>query len=260
MNRTVRSAIVLVVGGTVASLLAPACVEYPQSIVVTRVIPPEADDKGRCIVTAGGSGPGLINGVLDIAVARGYIASLEITNQLRAAKDDSKARVETGSVNLLGASVRLTFVNGEALSSSASTDGRDGNEFRTEGSGFLPPAGKAPITVTLLDSAAINVLRERLKRPGANGQPAAEQVLAFARVQAQTLGGLTVESQEFQFPITVCSKCLVDFPAPAAGDACPAPAVTATPETAEIVCNPGQDSRVPCSQCTSFSEYCRTRL
>lgn len=111
--------------------------------------------------------------------------------------------------------------------------------------------------MNLLDSAAIAVLRERLNRPAANGQPPAEQVLAFARIQAQTLGGLTVESQEFQFPITVCSKCLVDFPAPVGGEACPLPTVVSAGEDKKKVCNPGQDTRVSCLACRGFSEYCR---
>lgn len=256
MKRTVRGAIVVVVGGLIAAAMAPACVEYPQAIVVTKVVVPKAE-KGACVISP--ETLGLVSGTLDIAVASGYTGSLVVENQLRKAKDDIKARVETSSIYLLGATVRLTLANGEALSSNTAQDGREGNEFRTEGSGFIKPNETSSITVNLLDRAAVSALTRRLGQSPNPADKGALQVIAFARVQAQTLGGLSIESQEFQFPITICAKCLVDFvkvnpqvpcspPAPAQGD------------TVEKVCNPGQDTRVRCDQCEGFSEYCRTAL
>ncbi len=272
MKRTVRGAIVAVVGALLAAGLAPACVEYPQSLIVTKVVVAKPDDEGVCLYDPGT--PALITGRLDVAVADSYTAALVVVNQLRAAADPGRNRVESANVYLLGATVRQT-VDGVNLDAEISPnadpklaidDGRTGNEYRTPGSGFVTPGGgQAIATVDLLDSAAVKKLRRLLaQRIAAN--PAVTNptltVIAFARVQGQTLGGLTLESQEFQFPITVCSKCLVSFPrAPDTtnpDDKCPgAPAsATGTVEKVPLICRPGQDSLTDCSLCKATVPYC----
>jgi hypothetical protein len=257
MKRTVRGAIVAILGGAIAAAMAPACVEYPQSIIVTRSVEPKRQDDGTCVADGGEA---LLNGVIDLEVNRsGYVASLVVQNQLRAASDPAKARVETGGVYLLGASVRLTYANGEPLDSTDS--GRPGNEFRTAGSGYIPPAGgEATITVNMIDGAAIESLKKRLGNPGAGdggvGVIRPDIVIAYVRVQAQTLGGLSLESQEFQFPITVCSQCLVDFPRPPiSGNFCP-PSDKPEEDAKATPCTIGQNRRVSCTACT-YSDYCK---
>lgn len=272
MKRTVRGAIVAVVGALMATGLAPACVEYPQSLIVTKVVVAKPDGDGVCLFDPGT--PGLVNGRLDIAVADSYRASLVVTNQLRTAADPGRNRVESSNVYLLGATVRQT-IDGVNLDAEiapnpdpklAIDDGRTGNEYRTPGSGFVTPGGgQAIVTIDLLDSAAVKKLRRVLaKQVAAN--PAVSSptvtVLAFARVQGQTLGGLSLESQEFQFPITVCSKCLVDFPrAPDTtnpDDKCPPPPVSTTgaTQTVPTPCRPGQDTAFDCILCKSTVPYC----
>lgn len=270
MKRSVRGAIGAVFGALLAAGLSPACVEYPQSLIVTKVVVPKADKDGVCLIE--GDTPGLVNGIVDVAVADSYTASLVVVNQLRVAADKARNRVETSSVYLLGASVRLTV---DGVNSNAEIDpvrkiddGRTGNEFRTPGSGFVTPGGgEATVSVNLLDSAAVARLRRDLDdQIKANPRVTSPTltVLAFARVQGQTLGGLSVETQEFQFPITVCAKCLVDFPrAPDTtnpDDKCPLPPTTAAGVTAAIAtaCFPGQDTRVDCSVCKgkSVGDYC----
>ena len=256
MKRTVRGAIVAILGGAIAAAMAPACVEYPQSIVVTRSVEPKRQDDGTCVADTGGEA--LLNGVIDLEANRsGYVGSLVVQNQLRAAADPGKARVETGGIYLLGASVRLTYANGEALDSTDS--GRPGNEFRTAGSGYILPGGDATITVNMIDGAAVESLKKRLGKPGAaSGEIRPDIVIAYVRVQAQTLGGLSVESQEFQFPITICSRCLVDFPRPPiAGEFCP-PSDKPEDEAKTTPCTIGQNRRVSCTTCKGYSTYCRT--
>ena len=252
MKRSVRGAIVAVVGALMAAGLAPACVEYPQSLIVTKVVVAKPDSDGVCLIEPGSAG--LVNGRLDVAVADSYTASLVVVNQLRVAADPARNRVETSNVYLLGATVRQTVdgvnLDAEINPAAGIDDRRAGNEYRTPGSGFVPPGGgQASVTVDLLDSAAVKKLRRVLAQQP-DPKNATVTVIAFARVQGQTLGGLSLESQEFQFPITVCSKCLVDFPrAPDTAnpdDKCPPPPVSATGASENITpsCRPGQDSPV----------------
>ncbi len=254
MKRTVRGAIVAILGGAIAAAMAPACVEYPQSIVVTRSVEPKRQDDGTCIADTGSEA--LLNGVIDLEANRsGYVASLVVQNQLRVAADPGKARVETGGIYLLGASVRLTYVNGVPLLSSRA--GQIGNEFRTAGSGYIEPTGVATITVNMVDGAAIETLKQELGT-GVAGGIRPEVVIAYVRVQAQTLGGLAVESQEFQFPITICSRCLIDFPAAENGDNCP-PSAKPEEDAKTTPCTIGQNRRVSCLTCKGYSKYCEER-
>ena len=254
MKRTVRGAIVAILGGAIAAAMAPACVEYPQSIVVTRSVEPKRQDDGNCVAETGTEA--LLNGVIDLEANRsGYVASLVVQNQLRAAADPGKARVETGGIYLLGASVRLTLVNGTPLLSSRA--GVIGNEFRTAGSGYVKPTEEATITVNMVDGAAIETLKQELGT-GVPGGIRPEVVIAYVRVQAQTLGGLTVESQEFQFPITICSRCLIDFPAGIAGDPCP-DSEKPEDDAKNTPCTIGQNRRVSCRACKGYSTYCAKR-
>jgi hypothetical protein len=220
--------------------------------IVTRSVEPKRQDDGTCIADT--DSEALLNGVIDLEANRsGYVASLVVQNQLRVAADPAKARVETGGIYLLGASVRLTYVNGTPLVSSRA--GVIGNEFRTAGSGYIEPTGVATITVNMVDGAAIETLKQALGT-GVAGGIRPEVVIAYVRVQAQTLGGLAAESQEFQFPITICSRCLIDFPAqPIAGDICP-PSEKPEEDAKTSPCTIGQNRRVSCRLCKGFSKYC----
>jgi len=256
MKRTVRGAIVAAVGAGMAAIMAPACVEYPQSIIVTGVTVLQPSDDGSCRAD-GTEQDRYIEGVVDVAVAQSYVATLAVENRLRASIDDSKARSETNNVYLLGASVRLTLASGEPLDSDPQKDGRGGNEFRTVGSGFLTPKGPGTISVNLLDSAAIcqvaRRVQERVTAGNLRPQDQSFQLIAYARVQAQTAGGLSIESQEFQFPVKLCWGCLVDLRLQNGRCFAESEDTESTPP-----CRRGQDQIVKCKDCEATSEYCAT--
>jgi hypothetical protein len=85
-------------------------------------------------------------------------------------------------------------------------------------------------------------------------------VVANIKIFGKTLGGVDLESGEFQFPVRVCVGCLVDFSSgddPAvAGRDCNVQIGTGT-ATVVLPCAPGQDEATPCQLCSSFSELCR---
>lgn len=258
MKRTVRGAVVSVVAALGAAAASPACVEYPQSIIVTKTVEPELkEDTNTCLVNPGAEA--LINGVLDLEVSEGgYVGALIVKNQLRIAAYPEKARVETGAVYLLGASVRLTFAGGLPVTSDRG--GQQGNEFRTSGSGYLPPGGEAGITVNLIDGAAARTIKAQLGSYLKQTPPAeaVDIVVANVRVQGQTLGGLSVESQEFQFPITVCRGCLVKFFEDKANptNKCSVPGDALKEQ--KVPCNIGQNRAIECNLCPDSATFCKT--
>ncbi len=262
MKRAVRRPLLLVASLGFYGAVSPACVDYPQAILVSKVVTPTLDQEtGVCKISA--AGDALISGAIDIAAAGAYLANVVVQNQMFTREDRSKQRVETSKVFLLGATVRATLLDGTPL------EGRDGkgqvvrtgNEYTSRGTGFVEAnIGAAPglgtVEVILLDPDTINTLRirEDLKVPGSS-----ISVLTYTRVQGQSAGGLAVESQEFQFPITVFNKSLVDFhPDPAnPANVC---AILPTSSTDKRIpaCRPGQDQRTDCLDCQS-QEYCRTK-
>lgn len=264
MKRTVRGAVVSVVAALGAAAASPACVEYPQSIIVLKTVEPEfKEDTNTCVVSPGSDA--LINGVLDLEVSEGgYVGALVVKNQLRSAEKPEKARVETGAVYLLGASVRLTFAGGLPVTSDRA--GQLGNEFRTSGSGYLAPGDEAGITVNLIDGAAARTIKAQLGSYLKQVPPAepVDIVVANVRVQGQTLGGLSIESQEFQFPITVCRGCLVKFfpdNAVPQNPSLPPNLCSVSGDAAKeqkVPCNIGQNRPVDCNLCPASATFCKT--
>lgn len=265
MKRVIRGAVVAGLVGFVAAAASPACVEYPQSVVVTKVVvptPPTGEGGTFCLVDP--SANGLVSGKLDVFVRQNYRAQLVVRNQLRPTASKDKGRVETNNVYLLGATVRLTTVDGLPLDGGAL---RSGNEYTVQGSGFIIPTdsgeGIGSIEVSLIDLAAAKTLLTRLNSDIDRGvvNPVTV-VLAYVRVNGQTLGGLKVESQEFQFPIEVCAGCLLNYKEDAPGLGCSLPVKSATGGTATAKtgpCEPGQDQGVDCNFCASTSPYCQNK-
>ncbi len=266
MKRVIRGALVAGLLGFVAAAASPACVEYPQSVVVTKVVvptPPDSEDSKFCTVDS--DAPGLVSGRLDVFVRQNYRAQLVVLNQLRPALAKDKGRVETNNVYLLGATVRLTTVDGLPLDGGAL---RSGNEYTVQGSGFIAASdsgtSSGSIEVSLIDLAAATTLLGRLKSDlGRNVVNPVTVVLAYVRVNGQTLGGLKVESQEFQFPIEVCAGCLLNYKEDAPGLGCSLPAKSSgssgSTSTAKGPCEPGQDQGVDCNFCASTSPYCQNK-
>lgn len=260
MKRTVRGLILALVGAGIAAVASPACVEYPQSLVVTGVVVGDTSsaDNGGCLFEASND-TYYFDGTVDATVATSYVGTLRVENRMRDSANAAKGRVEANDLYILGATVRLTLPTGEPLATDPTKDGRSGNEFRTVSGGFVTAGDPGNVAVNLLDSAAIcqisRQVQARIQGTDLRPQDQAAQVLAFVRVQAQTVGGLTVESQEFQFPINICWGCLVTLKL--TNGECIPQASTAT-DGPKPVCRLGQDQSMDCTQCRSGSEYCRT--
>jgi hypothetical protein len=227
--------------GVVPIAFTPACVENDQSIFVRQVMaPPQTRQNGVCSYTPDPTQAFLSEGVLDVAVRSSYSANLLVGSQLSPRGDQLNVRSETNRAHVNGAVVRVTGADGSFM-----------GEFTSVTSGFVDPglnnqASFGIAQVTLLDASTS-------ARIGVQGTDS-RLVIANVKVFGQTLGGVDLESGEFQFPIRICNGCLVDFskgddPANPGRD-CNLP-LTATGGTAVLPCLPGQDEPTPCQLCSS---------
>ena len=226
--------------GTIGALVG-ACAHDDSTIFVQGVqAPPVAVMAGTaCVYTPDTGGAFLSVGVLDVALLSTYTAEALIGSQLISQANHDLLRTETARVTFQGATVRVTDAGGAEIKS-----------FTTLSSGFVNPGnGSAPglgnVSVTLLDTATSNALKATIPRHSS------KLLVTYFKVFGTTLGGQSVETDEFQFPINVCNGCLPFFPAGSEDlAAAQKPNCKGTLGTMSAVpCILGQDQGVDCRLC-----------
>jgi hypothetical protein len=229
--------------------VSPACVHNDSTIFIREVVAPQFAHPGMaCVFTPDPAQAFSWSGLLDVSLANGYNAVYLVGNQMLATVNANQLQTETSTVTIQGAIVRIT-----------SADGHELDRYTRLTSATISPStgstpGYATVSATIIDvrrilsgSAAVqNVIASPL------GQSGFARLVTYVRVFGQTLGGQSVESNEFEYPVDVCNGCLISFtnnpnyPTPnCVGNAA---AGTATSQT-QIPCYPGQDLAIDCNAC-----------
>ena len=240
MNRLIGQAFGVVTLGVVATAFTPACAENDQSIFIRNVLGPAQNRQNNtCVYSSDPAQTAISEGILDVGIADSYVASLLVGSQLIARGDATDTRGESNRARLDGAVVRVTDPNGGSL-----------GEFTSLGTGFVEPQlnnqpSFGPFFITALDSATIQKIAAQIP------PKQTKLLIANIKVFGRTLGGVDLETGEFQYPIRVCNGCLVSFatgndPATTELD-CTLPLDTAGGNN--LPCNPGQDESTPCQLC-----------
>ena len=238
MNRRWGQLVLVSVVVAIASALAPACVHDDSSVFIRDVLaPPISAAGGMCIYSNDPAQAFQSEGTIDVGLTGSYVAPLLVGNQLEPTADPTQGRTETNRVTIQGAVVRLTDASGNQLTS-----------FTAPTSATIDPLqgttpSYSPVFVQLVDIGTVRSL--------AVPQGAAKQLVANIKVFGVTLGGKSVESNEFQYPISACNGCLVTFPMGSSSPFyslpnCLGMNTTAATTTACIV---GQDQIIPCTEC-----------
>lgn len=221
--------------------LASSCADNNSSLFLVGVI---GLDSATCVAKPDTSAVLMAQGTLDLAFTRSYTAFLLIGNQLTQRGSREQLRTETSRVTLRGAEVTLTKIDGSTI-----------GEFSTVGTGFVnEAAGDVPSYAAM----SVNLIPGQLGMTLETGV-----VLAKIRAFGETLGGTSVTSSELDFPINICTGCLVRYPADAAdplqGQGAPYKCTTATTATTTAIpaCILGQDQVISCITCSSAYAVCR---
>lgn len=242
MKRVLGQALSVVTVALLATAFTPACAENDQSIFIRAALAPSTNRQGgRCVYTSDPTQTGLFEGTVDVAIAESYSAVLLIGNQLAARGDSANTRAESNRAHINGAVVRVTDPNGGLI-----------GEFTSLATGFVEPqlnnqASYGPISVTAIDVPTMNKIAGDMELGGS--KLVAANIKAFGR----TVGGVDLESGEFQLPIRICNGCLVTFEGfddKATPDILECKrAEDAAGGTDELPCSPGQDETTPCLFC-----------
>jgi len=237
----VLTGLTLVAGIGAAGGLVPACVHDNSTIFVSDVLAPSFVTAGMaCVFTADPTQPVLGAGRLDVGLRAEYTAILLVGNQLVPRGDPNQPHTETSFVTLEGAVVRIVDSSGTQLST-----------YTQPAAATIPPSsgttpGYASLGVTIVDSATAAKVAPA---PGTS-----VPLVSYVRFFGHTLGGESVESNEFGFPVNVCTGCLIDFSASdntnlAQPNCANSGASMTSSSSSSVPCFPGQDLPIACAAC-----------
>ncbi|HYQ44341.1 MAG TPA: hypothetical protein VER11_20300 [Polyangiaceae bacterium] len=244
MRRTPTKSLLPALLLTLGSLsLTPSCADNNSSMFAVGVM---ALDPSTCIAEPDETATMLTGGVMDLAFTQNYTGIVLVGNQLTQRGSREQLRTETSRVTLRGAEIRLTNAAGKEL-----------DNYSTVGTGFVNAAdgevaSYGAMSVNIIPSAL--VAKVDLANEGL--------VVAKIRVFGDTLGNTAVTSSELNFPIRICTGCLVTYPSDAAdptnmngGYLCTKGASAGT-TTTELPCIIGQDQSFPCTACSAAMDLC----
>jgi hypothetical protein len=248
MKPFIRRAAVAALAVGSAAVASPGCADSEAMIFIRQVqAPVSSGSGGACVPDNSPSSLFITEGTLDVAFRLQYSAALLVGNQLVARGNSSQLKSETSRIALQGAVVRVQDANGAV----------QWGPVTVPGSGFMDPAsGTSPsygVTETILLGSEYGArLAAELQ-----GQPGLiRHLTSVVKVFGRTLGGLNVDSGEWQFPLSVCYGCLISFPREADDlklmqqPNCQLAAATGSSLT--LPCLVGQDDTVDCRVCKQF--------
>jgi hypothetical protein len=239
-----------------AGAVFAACVHDDSTIFIRDALASKFAQTGmQCLYTPDPTQPFISSGVLDIALQAQYEGAFMVGNQMVPEVNTSQLQTETSTATIQGAVVRIT-----------DTDGKQIRTFTRLTSATIPPStggvpGWSPVFVTIIDPTALandgNIQQLLALTPGQAGYV---RLVTYTRFFGRTLGGQSVESNEFEFPVDVCNGCLVafsnnsGFQAPNCVGNAASTTATAQPQ---IPCIPGQDLPIDCSLVCGEIAACR---
>jgi hypothetical protein len=234
---------VSLLAGSIA--IMSACKHDDSTLFVQDVLAAQPVSQGQqCKFTSDPTQAFISSGILDIGLRQEYDPTYLIANQSVPVVNSQQLQTETNIITVQGAVVRITDAAGTQLN----TFTRLAAATVYPASGSVP--GYAPITVTTIDQNTILSDAALLANVMALGRT---RLVTYVKFFGQTLGGNSIESDEFEFPVDVCYGCLVTFSVQEINPSAPQPnCINAGAQSGSSLpqpCVQGQDFTVDCAQC-----------
>lgn len=242
MKRFVAQSLVLAFVAGTAALTTPACVDNESSLYIQGVLAPAAGD---CSFTPSAAATLFLRGRLDVAFKNEYKAALLVGSQITTRVNRNELRTETSKVRLEGVEVSLV----------------DSADAEIVPAFTVPVAGFIEAAQTVASFGAVEALLvpekagQKLTTLLNGDKTAVKRVIAKARVYGHTLGGVDVQSGEFQWPIDVCYGCSILLnPDPATGAVCSRDSGNVGSGDPTTCFTWAQEAGVPCAFCPNLSK------
>jgi hypothetical protein len=216
-------------------VVVSACAHDDSTVFVNDVLAPQVVANGMsCIYTSQPTQTFISSGSLDTALRLSYDPVYLVGNQMVPRGDPNSPMTETSYITIDHAIVRVT----------ESQSGQQISTFTSRTTATIPPSSGTtpsygPVGVTTIDPATLADPRiDGVVRSGG-----VKKLVTYVRFFGKSLGGQSVESNEFAFPVDVCSSlygpCLIRVTSSCSG-------MGGTPQTQATTCTPGQDSATDC--------------
>jgi hypothetical protein len=218
-----------------------------------------------CTVTNTPDGISFFEGTLDLAYKPNYSLSPLLQNNIFARTDPTAGRAPAAAIIVEGfvVEVRRDSPEGELYT------GRDfSNPFTVYQTSFAPTgaSGVGGFVATTFEAIPPQIGRAlfdevctgrrgrvRDPRPGCGfiyNPDVQQRLMLGVYAFGHTNGGVSVQTPVYNFPLTTCCGCLVNFPANPMADAGAASGFSCyIPTTSLVNCTPGQDVKYDCGIC-----------
>jgi hypothetical protein len=243
----------VLIGGAAVST---ACVKDDSTVFIFDVLEQQLVSSGsQCLYTSDPTQAYISGGYLDVGFRTSYSAEFLVGNQIVPQGNPSIPQTETSYVQFEGAVVAVNDTDGNQIS----------NYTYMVGAAALAPAqgttpSYEPIGVTIVDQGSEATVDSALKAGGT--RTFITQTYFFGH----TLGGESVQTNTFTFPVVLCYGCLVGYSqadidenASITPNCLLAANSTSASTTLPEPCILGQDDTVDCSQCLGYL-VCRGNL
>ncbi len=220
MRRTSR---VFSVGSAIAlgaASVAAGCVDNNESIFIQQVAIP-LNLGTMCTLSNDPTMPPLSEGILDLSIADSYILNPLIRNELISRRDGTNFHAETNTAVIQGYVIEIH--------QDSPTGPPIGPAFTVYETLAIPPGMSGAVSygvaqVTIIPPAITSMIFSTVCR--VDNQPGhqrtstcpvpfllSDTIQLIARVTAfgQTTGGVNLQAPEFDFPVSACCHCLVQF-------------------------------------------------
>jgi hypothetical protein len=241
MNRFWGHAVSTAVLAVAAGAAFPACAHDDSTLYIQGVLEPPTPANNVCTYVISISSTFLSRGRVDAGLTESYAPLFLVGSQMKSVANSDNVRAETGRINIQGALVRVVDP----------ADGSVWMDATVLSAGTIEPAQGTTsaylgIGATIMDKHAIDHFDPGLAVP----LNPSKLAVAYVKFYGQSLGGQSIESEEFQYPIDVCNGCLVDFPPQGSvqklHDYCSG---LLPPSNPLIPCALGQDQPADCQLC-----------
>lgn len=222
------------------SLGIGSCADNENMIVIMGVMSADPPD---CVYTPSASARVLLSGVVDVAFGGYYNAVLLVSNQLMSTGAKARWRAEASFVSINNAVVRL-LLDGKAQLSYDSVPA----------TGFIP--------VGTGQDSGYGSIAVQVMRGGFDGLQAGHFIIAEIKLQGRTSGGDDIESNVFQYQISLTDSStgtgLVTYTESANGVGYCNPQTCDEGNVPDAqTCSMGQDGPVSCCLCINGPDFCR---
>jgi hypothetical protein len=235
----------VIVGIAASGAIVAACVHDDSTMFVEGVLAPQFVTLGMaCTYTADPTQVHITSGALDVGIVDSYSAEFLVGNQIVPQANPNQPQTETSLISVEGAVVRILDAAGTQLTT-----------FTQPAAITIPPSaggtpGYAPVSLQILDPATVATLGLNAANAGST-----KRLIPYVRFFGHTLGGDSVESNEFGFPVDVCYGCLITFSSMDINPNFKSPncvgTSSSTATATSVPCIIGQDFTVDCTNCST---------